>query len=218
MYPPGVEVLLRTRLLAAGVDIDAVNVVVQAGMRDDVPVPLGRDWAARWDGPAVAALAAQSQADRQHRLARVVDDFLQDPLNRLTRVVHAATQTADPDLRLAGELAVDLADILTAFQRDVTEPFTSPNTAKLRYRLETDIDLATAGALIEVSARYKATRKVSQLVKLLGPLANPGGLPVLHYMPNLPPTSQSARDLLAAGSAGVYNDRAALVAAVRAMP
>ncbi|MBX9628783.1 MAG: hypothetical protein K2X82_33625 [Gemmataceae bacterium] len=218
MYPPGVEPALRARLRAAGIDIDAVNVIVRAGGRADVPPLLGDVWAVGWDGPPLAALAAESQADRQHRLAREVDAFPQDPLNRLTRARHAATQTADADLWLAGELAVDLADLLAAFQRDVLEPITSPFTGKLLYRRDTDIDVATAAVVIEVSTRTGASRKVTQLAKLLGPLANPAGLPVLHYMPNLVPGGGPARALLAAGSAGVYTDRAAVAAVVRALP
>ena len=218
MYSPGVGQVLRQRLVAAGIDIDAVNVIVRAGARADVPPALGDVWAARWDGLPQAALAADSQADRQHRLAREVPDFLQDPVHRLARATHAATQPADADLRLAGELAVELADILTAFQRDVSEPVTSRFTGKVRYRFVTEVDVATAGALIEVSTQPDASGKVAQLAEPSGPVANPAGLPVLHYMPNFVPGGGPARALLAAGSAGVYTDLMAVAAAARGLP
>src|SRR5581483_3096131 len=112
-YSRGVEQALRQRLQAAGLDHDAINVIVKAGKRTDVPTALGDQWAARWDGQALQDLVKLSPADRQHALARHVDDFLQDPANRLLRANHAASQTRDADLRTAGELAVDLQDVLT---------------------------------------------------------------------------------------------------------
>ena len=44
---------------------------------------------------------------------------------------YAATQSGDYDLRTAGELAVELQDVLTAFGRDVKVPTTSPFTGKV---------------------------------------------------------------------------------------
>lgn len=209
---------LRQRLQAASLDRDAISVIVKVGNRADLPTVLADQWIARWDDQAIQDLTALSQADRQHTLTRFVDDFLQDPVNRLLRARHAATQTADPDLRIAGELAVDLQDVLTAFGRDVTVPTVSPFTGKVKYAILTDLDVATTKAIIEVSTQYDAAGKVAQLAVLRGAEANPHGLPVFHLLPNVNPTSAPAHALQAAGSAGVYNDRAALVAAIRALP
>ncbi len=121
-------------------------------------------------------------------------------------------------MRVAAELAADLLDILVAFNRDALTPETSPRTGKLKYRRITDVDVATAGALVEVTTKSDATGKVGQLADLLGPAVNPLGLPVLHVMPNVSPASAPARALLVAGGAGVYNDRVRLAAALRARP
>lgn len=121
-------------------------------------------------------------------------------------------------MRTAAEVASDLHDVLVAFGRDVMVPTTSPFTGKVRYSTLNDLDVVTTKALIEVSTQSSASRKVPQLAVLLGPHANHHGLPVFHYMPNMNPRANSARALAAAGSAGVYNDRAVLVAAVRALP
>lgn len=209
---------LRQRLQAAGIDHDAVNVIAKAGNRADVPADLADEWAARWAGQALQDLAALSPADRQHALARHVEEFLQDPANQSRRARHAATQTSDADLRVSGELAVDLQDLLTAFGMDVTVPTTSRFTGKVKYSPLTDLDVATTKAIIEVSTQHDASGKVAQLAVLRGAEANPHGLPVFHFLPNVNPASASAQALRAAGSAGVYNDRAALVAVIRALP
>ena len=104
-----------------------------------------------------------------------------------------------------------------AFARDVTAATTSPFTGKVKYSTLTDLDVVTTKAIIEVSTQHNASRKVAQLAVLLGPEANPGGLPVFHYLPNVNPALASARSLRTAGSAGVYNDKAALVAAIRSL-
>jgi hypothetical protein len=218
MYSPGVEQTLRQRLQGTGLDHDAINVLVKAGKRTDVPETLGDQWAARWDGQALQDLVRLSPANRQHVLAREVDDFLQEPVNRLQRMNHAATQTGDADLHTAGELAVDLQDVLVAFGRDVTEPATSPFTGKVKYSTLTDLDVVTTKAIIEVTTRRNASGKVAQVAVLRGREANPASLPVFHYLPNVDPASAPAQALRRAGSAGVYNDRAALVAAIRALP
>src|SRR5436190_22833752 len=130
MYSPGVEQVLRQRLQASGLDLDAILVIVRAGKRADVPDVLGDRWAGRWDGQTLQDLVTLSPANRQHALARQVDEFLQEPANRLQRVRHAAAQTGNPDLRTSGELAVALQDVLEAFGRDVNVPTTSPFTGK----------------------------------------------------------------------------------------
>lgn len=95
---------------------------------------------------------------------------------------------------------------------------TSPFTGKVKYAILTDLDVVTMRAIIEVTTQKTAAGKVGQLAVLLGRDANPHGWPVFHFVPNINPASASARALQAAGSAGVYNDRAALVAAIRALP
>lgn len=215
-YSPGVVQALRQRLQAAGLDHDAVNVIVRVAKRADVPADLADRWAARWDGQPLQDLVSLSPADRQHALARHVDEFLQDPANRLRRARHAA-QSSDSDLRTAGELAVELQDVLAAFGRDVSVPTTSPFTAKVRYSTLTDLDVVTTKAIIEVTTQGDAAGKVAQLAILTGPEANPDGLPVFHYTPRLDPASAPAQALRAAGSAGVYNDVATLTAAIRAL-
>ena len=95
---------------------------------------------------------------------------------------------------------------------------TSPFTGKVKYTTLTDLDVVTTKAIIEVSTQHHAAGKVAQLAILRGPEANPDGRPVFHYLPNVDPASPSAQALRAAGSAGVYNDRAVLVAAIRALP
>jgi hypothetical protein len=212
-----VQQALRHRLQAAGLDHDAINVIVRVGKRADVPAALGDRWAARWDGQELQDLANLSPADRQHALAHHVDDFLQDPVNRLQRAQHSA-QSSDADLQAAGALAVELQDILTGFGQDVTVPATSPFTGKVKYATLTDLDVVTTKAIVEVTTQGDASGKVAQLAILLGPEANPHGRPVFHYVPNVDPASAAAQALRAAGSAGVYNDRAALVAAIRALP
>ncbi|MGL5096502.1 MAG: hypothetical protein ACRDD1_12990, partial [Planctomycetia bacterium] len=87
------ERALRRRLQTAGLDHDAINVIVKAGKRSDVPAALSEQWAARWAGQTLQDLAMLSPADRQHALVRHVDEFLQDPVNRLVRANHAASQT-----------------------------------------------------------------------------------------------------------------------------
>jgi hypothetical protein len=218
MYSAGVEHDLRQRLRIARLDYDAINIVVKAGNRLDVPRALGDKWSAGWDVQVLQRLVSLSLPDRQHVLARQVDDFLQDPVNRLQRATHAATQTADPDLRIPGELALELQDVLEAFGRDVKVAAKSPFTGKVRYVTLTDLDVVTTKAIIEVTTQHDASGKVTQLVVLKGPVANPTGLPVFHYMPNLDPASSSAQTLRAAGSAEVYNDKAALVVAIRSLP
>lgn len=217
MYPASVAADLQQRLFAAGLDHDAVNVIVKTGNRLDVPDSLGEQWADLWRGQPLDELARLSPADQQHFLARQVEDFLQDSVHRLLRARHAATQTADPDLRTAGELAVDLHDLLEGFGNEVTVPSTSPFTGKVKYATLTDLDVLTTKAILEVSTRPNAAGKVAQLAVLLGSVANPRGLPVFHYLPHVNPVSYSARALRTAGSSGVYNDRARLVAAVRAL-
>lgn len=108
--------------------------------------------------------------------------------------------------------------MLTAFGREVTISATSRFTGKVRYSLLTDLDVVTTRAIVEVTTRHDSARKVAQLALLLGGVANPDGLAVLHFLPNVSPSSGSALALLVAGSSGVYNDCAALVAAVRAIP
>lgn len=201
---------------AAGLDHDAINIIVKVGKRADLPAALADQWSAQWDGQALHELVNRSSADRQHTLARQVDEFLQDPANRLQRAQHAA-QSKNPDLQAAGELALELHDLLTGFGRDVTRLTTSPFTGKVKYSTLTDLDIVTTKAIIEVTTQSDAAGKVAQLTILMGPEANPDGRPVFHYMPNVDPASTTAQALRAAGSAGVYNDRAALVAAIRAL-
>src|SRR4051794_1122271 len=124
MYSPGVEQALRQRLQAVGLDLDATLVLVRAGKRADVPNVLGDQWARRWGGQTLQDLVTLSPAGRQHALAGQVDEFLQEPANRLSRAQHAAAQTGAADLRTAGELAVELRDVLEAFGRDVCVPTT----------------------------------------------------------------------------------------------
>ncbi|MGL4549781.1 MAG: hypothetical protein ACRC33_01230 [Gemmataceae bacterium] len=217
MYPDGFERGFRTRLRQAGLDVDAVGVIVRAGKRNDVPESLGLVWAAEWGGPALGGLAALTPAERQHALARTVDDLLQRPSHLAIRVNHAARHSADLDLRTCGEVAADLQDLLVAFGRDVTLPVTSPFTGKLKYAVLTDVDVLTTRAIIEVTTQSDASGKVVQLAVLRGSAANPAGLPVCHFMPNVDPGSNAAKALRAAGSAGVYNSRAGLVAAVRGL-
>lgn len=216
MCTPEVEAALLARLKAANIDHDAVNVLAKTARRADVPTTLGDRWAARWDGETLNEFARLSPAERQHLLAREGDAFLQAPSNLAERVRHSA-QSPDADLRTAAYLAEDLQDVLTAFGRDVTVPATSQFTGKVKYHPLTDVDVATTKALVEVTNQSNAGGKVAQLAVLLGPEANPSKLPVFHYMPNLEPTSVAAQSLRTAGSAGVYNDRAALVAAIRAL-
>ena len=215
---PAIEQLLRHRLRAVGIDHDAVSVILRAGRRADLPTALADQWAGGWDGQSLRDLALLSPADRQHTLARLVDDFLQQPAHREQRVRHAAAHPTDADLRTAGELALDLLDILTAFDRDVTVPAVSPFTGKVKYAVLTDLDVITTTAVIEVSTQHDAAGKVAQLAVLQGAEANPLSLPVFHLLPNVNPNAVPARSLRTAGSAGVYNDRAALVAAIRALP
>jgi hypothetical protein len=218
MYSPGVEHDLRQRLSTASRDHDAINIIVKTGNRTDVPHALGDQWAAGWDGQTLQVLVSLSPGNRQHALARHVDDFLQNPVNRLQRATYAASQTANPDLRIPGELAIEFQDVLVAFARDVKVAATSPFTGKVRYATLTDLDVVTTKAIIEVTTQHDASGKVAQLAVLKGPIANPTGLPVFHYMPNVGPASSSAQTLRAAGSAGVYNDRAALIVAIRSLP
>lgn len=213
---PEVEAALRTRLKVAGVDVDATNRIVKTAKRADVPDTLGEEWAVRWDGKVLEDFAALDQAGRQHALERDSTGFLQDPANRVARARHAV-RSGDDDLRTAGELAIDLHDIFTAFGHDVNVPAVSLFTGKTKYHTLTDLDVATANAIIEVTTQSNASGKVAQLAVLMGPEANPARLPVFHYMPNLDPASVAAQSLRTAGSFGVFNDRSALVAAVRAL-
>lgn len=210
------EAALRLRLKVAGIDVDATNLILKTARRTDVPTALGGDWAASWDGKALDEFAALDQADRQHALERDVTSFLQDPVKRVARA-HCAAQSGDDDLRTAGELAVDLSDLLTAFGHDVRIPHVSAFTGKTKYRTLTDLDVATAKAIVEVTTQSSAGGKVAQLAVLLGPEANPARLPVFYYTPNLDPASVAAQSLRRAGSSGVFSDRAALVAVVRAL-
>jgi hypothetical protein len=215
---PGIEQLLRQRLQAAGLDQDAVTVILRTSKRADLTEALADEWANGWAGQTLLDLASLSPADRQHTLARLVDDFLQQPVHRELRVRHAAAHPTDADLRTAGQLALDLIDTLTAFDRDVTVPAVSPFTGKVKYAVLTDLDVVTTTAVIEVSTQHDAAGKVSQLALLQGAVANPLSLPIFHLLPNVNPNALPAQSLRAAGSAGVYNDRAALVAALRALP
>lgn len=106
-YPVEMDQAFRQRLQAAGLDPDAINVILKTGGRADVEASLALEWAASWDGEPLRALAALPPADRQHSLAAQVDGFLQNPVHLVRRVAHAATQTRDADLRAAGLLAVD---------------------------------------------------------------------------------------------------------------
>jgi hypothetical protein len=218
MYSPSVEHNLRQRLSTANLDHDAINIIVKAGNRTDVPHTLADQWAAGWDGQTLQDLVSLSPADRQHALAQQIDDFLQNPVHRLQRATFAASQMTDPDLHTPGELAIELQDVLVAFARDVKVAATSPFTGKIRYATFTDLDVVTTKAIIEVTTQHDASGKVAQLTVLRGPIANPAGLPVFHFMPNVDPASLSAQILRVAGSAGVYNDRVALVAAIRSLP
>lgn len=212
------ERAFRQRLQGAGLDHDAINILVKLSKRADVPASLAAQWVAHWDGPALQDLVNLAPAQRQHALAREVDAYLQDPAHCILRAQHAAGQAHDPDLRLAGELAVALQDLLTAFGREVTVPTTSPFTGKVKYAILTDLDVVTTKAIVEASTQRNAAGKVAQLAVLRGAEANPFGLPVYHYLPHVPVASPSAQALRAAGSAGVYNDRNALVALIRALP
>jgi hypothetical protein len=208
---------LHQQLLSAGLDRDAIGVIIRVMNRSDMPADLADTWAASWDGPQLQDLLRLSPADRQHALAHITDEFLQQVSNRLRRAIHAATQLRDADLRAAGEVAVDLQDLLASFGRDVRIPSFSPFTGKVKYLPLTDVDVETDRAIVEVSTQHDAAGKIAQMGVLLQTEANPNGLPVFHLFPNLHPASRSAQALRAAGSAGVYNDRAALVAAIRAM-
>ena len=210
--------ILRKRLQAAGLDHDAINLILKTGKRTDVPTSLGNKWAAHWDGKVLQDLLSLSLADRQHVLALYIDDFLQTPMNLLQRTRHAANQIDDDDLRISGELAVDLHDILKAFGRDIMVPTISPFTGKVKYAALTDLDVMTDNAIIEVSTQHDAAGKVAQLMILQGSEANPQRLPVYHLLPNINLASASAQSLMVAGSAGVYNDRTQLVVAVRLLP
>lgn len=215
---PGVEQALRQRLTAAGVDVDAANLILRAARKPDLPVSLADLWATGWDGRPLLDLVARSPADRQHFLVLHIDGFVQHPAHLPLRVTFAAAHPTDADLRAAGQLATDLHDLLTAFNRDVREARVSSFTGKVLYKTLTDVDVETTKAFVEVTTQPDAAGKVSQLAKLLRVIANPLALPVFHYTPNVGPVSAPARALRAAGSAGVYNDRAALVAAIRALP
>jgi hypothetical protein len=90
------------------------------------------------------------------------------------------------------------------------------NEKVLGYSSLTDIDVETTRAIIEVTTQADASGKVGQLQELLGAEANPGGKPVLHFMPNAAPGAEEA--LLANGSRGVYRDLPSLLAALNALP
>jgi hypothetical protein len=166
-------------MLTAGLDHDAVNVIVKAWKRADLPESLRDLWAARWDGQVLQDLAQLSPADRQHALTSQVDAFLQDPLNRLQRVSHATSQTSDPDLQMAGEVATELQDLLVAFGRDVTVAKTSPFTGKLKYATLTDLDVVTTKAIIESSTqRGSEGRAVGHLDGSGSEPSRPAGVPL----------------------------------------
>ena len=217
MYPPGLEADFEFHLKSSRLDLDAINAILKTGKRADVPPDLGQEWINHWDDVELFDLAILAPAQRQHTLASIYDSFLQNPIHRIRRANFAATQTADPDLRIAGELAIEMVDILIAFNREVIKPTTSPFTGKVKYAVLTDLDVVTSKAVVEVSNQPDASGKVAQLAVLLGSIANPNRLPVFHYFPNLDPASRAAKALEAGGSAGVYNDRAAIVTAIRAL-
>ena len=210
--------IFRQRLQATGLDHDAINMIVKVGKRTDLPTSLGNQWEAQWDSQALQDLVKLSPADRQHALAQLINHFLQTPLNLFQRVKYAANHSHDADLRTSGELAVDLQDIITAFGQDVMVSTISPFTAKVKYATVTDLDVVTTKAIIEVSTQHDAAGKVAQLMVLQGVVANPHGLPIFHLFPNINLSSAAAHALMAAGSAGVYNDRIALAVTVRSLP
>jgi hypothetical protein len=207
---------LRRRLVVS-LDVDAVQVILRTGGRADMPPSLGDAWAARWDGPAIAHLRPLSQGDRQDALHLLQEGFLHDPRHGLVRATFAASQAPDPDLRLAGTVALTFQDVLVAFGREIRCRAVSPRTGKVKYAVLTDIDVETTRAVIEVSTQDDAAGKVGQLTTLLGPEANPLGKAVFHYLPRVGPATRPALALGRAGSAGVFANLAALRAAVDAL-
>jgi hypothetical protein len=161
-------------------------------------------------------LAGLSQAARQDDLAVRVRGFLENPTVTVERVNHSATQAADPDLRLQGQVAQAVGADLVRFNAEVLTRSLSSFTGKVRYRPITDVDVETMKAIIEVTNQADAAGKVAQLQELLGKEANPQGKPVLHFMPNA--THSALVALKAGGSHGVYRDLPALLAALKALP
>jgi hypothetical protein len=216
MYSPGVEDQLRQEIDAVVNDVDARNFILRTGSRADVPEAEGDSWARRWGQAELQRLAGLSQAGRQDDIADRVRGFIEDPAVTLARVNLAAAQTGDPDLRLQGQVAQAVCADLVRFNAEVLRRSLSSFTAKVRYRPITDIDVETTRAIIEVTTQADAGGKVAQLQELLGPEANPQGKPVLYFMPNATPGAEVA--LRASGSAGVYRNLPALLAALQALP
>jgi hypothetical protein len=128
----------------------------------------------------------------------------------------AAAQTVDTDLQLQGQVALAFPGDVVSFNFEVLARAQSSFTGKVRYIPLTDIDVETARAFIEVTTQRSASGKVAQLQVLQGPVANPRGKPVFHFMPNA--DAGAIHALTAAGSRGVLRTLVDLQAAIRALP
>ena len=158
---------------------------------------------------------------------RALGDGLYSTATAVEKAAFAAAQTADPDLRVAGQAALVVMDLLVNFNKPIFTRNTTPYG--VRYKGSGEIDIETTKALVEVTTQSKANGKVAQLVRLLSAERNYfDGIvtvphpnvpkPVLFYMPRLSnPASGSARRLRASGAHGVYNSLAALEAALRGL-
>ncbi len=218
MYPAGVENQLRHAIDAAVPgDHDARNWVLKVGRGADVPELLGEAWARSWDIAALLHLAGRTQEQRQDWIYQRMNAFLHDDVaNRLTRVNEAATQTADADLQLQGQVAQTFPGDVVSFNFEVLARAQSAFTGKVRYIPLTDIDVETSRAFVEVTTQRSASGKVAQLQVLQRPVANPQGKPVFHFMPNA--DAGAIHALTAAGSWGVFRTFVDLQAAIRALP
>lgn len=219
-YSAGVEAALDARLRAAGLNPDARSRIIKVGKRPDLPASHGDAWAAHWDGDNLTNLGKMSHNDQLQHVLNMEEPFLQG--NLLDRVNHAVTRpivgSQDLDLQWAGRVANDNLADLVHFNRDVLQVGVNPFTMKLKATPFTEIDTELTKALIEVTTQRDAAGKVAQLRKYLSPLANPTGKPVFQFMPNLtdvnPASNASVKALIDGGSAGVFNDLAALKAAL----
>lgn len=210
---------MRARLLQAGVQIDAINRIVKRWNALDLTDELRDRWSAMWEGVELANFALLSQADQMDRTIAIEKQFQQQTLN--DRILHAVTRATsssrDRDLHWAGLVAMNaLADVVS-FNEDVLVRVVKPS-GKIRYSLYTEIDVEVRLALIEVTTQLDASGKVAQLELQLDPISNPLGKPVFQMMPMIanvdPSVNRSVRELLNAGSSGVFNDLAALKAAL----
>lgn len=218
---------LTIRLKAAGVHDNAIDAIIKRGGDRDIPEALGDRWAARWTDPEIARLAAMTEDAGIDHVYHTLSAELYSPATAVERATHAAHQTFDSDLQVAGQAAIVVQDILVNFNKPVYERRVTHYGVS--YKRIGEIDIETTTGIVEVTTQASAAGKVAQLGRLLSPDRNYfDGIvviphtnvskPVLFYMPSLTSTtSRPARALVAAGAHSVHNTLTALELALRGL-